>query len=137
MKIWIFTYFIFVRKIYKKRVEERSSLANTLGMMLIVMNIITLSFILEIIIPEIFGFINLLNSTDFPLAPIVLLSGWILLPFYLIFRKKIRSEKNYKLIRESYLRSVHIKRIHAMIYLILSIFLFISFLFLDIIIHLE
>jgi len=122
--IWII-YNVFLRKTYKKWYKGRSSQVNSLALMFIMFNFMTIIFLLEWLFP-IKGFIYLSHAKILPMAPTAMLIFGILYgAIYLIFPPKKYNAEKIGIIRKAFEKTAAIKRSHVIIYLIASFVLFV------------
>jgi uncharacterized membrane protein YidH (DUF202 family) len=121
--LWII-YNVFLRKTYKKWYKGRSQQVNSLALMFIMFNFMTVSFLLEWLFP-IKGFIYLSHSKVIPMAPTAMLVFGILYGIiYLIFPPKKYNIEKIKIIRRAFEKTNAITRGYVITYLIISFVMF-------------
>jgi hypothetical protein len=117
-KIWM-CYFLFIKKVYRTRHKETNSAAFALSLGCLFGNLLFLMVILE----KIFGFkgfIYILHKPHFPLAPIGIVGGFlIILPFVIVFNKKKMIDK-YSIFRIAIINTRNVSMMYTISYLILS-----------------
>jgi hypothetical protein len=121
--LWII-YNVFLRKTYKRWYKGRSRQVNTLALMFIMFNFMSVIFLLEWLLP-IKGFIYLSHTKILPMAPTAMLVFGILYgAIYLIFPPKKYNAEKIKVIRKAFKKTGAITRGDVITYLIISFVMF-------------
>lgn len=118
--------YILIKKLYTKKVKGRNTAANNLRLIMVLINIFTLFFLTEWLLP-IKGFIYLSHAKILPMAPTAMLVFGVLFGLsYLIFPPKKFNAEKIKTIRSAYKKTSTITRRDVITYLIVSFVMFIA-----------
>ncbi len=131
LKIWI-KYKIIIRKLYNKRIKGWNTSADGLSFLMLVMHFLTFFLFIEAVF-NIKGFTYFSLNYNIPLAPagaLVFIIFYTLFTFFFSFKWE---KKNISMIRQSFNEMKYLSKKKSVYFLVISIFLFLMSLFLNII----